>query len=220
MIMISEVPFYGMRPFVHLLLSGVFERFPKLKFVITEGSAASVAAIVKQLDPIIAMVRKGEIGELKYTAENALPRSATEYFQQNVWIGASFPGLADVEVRKSMGPDRFMWGSDYPHDEGTGPYTREAPAPGVQPGRRGRAARHPRRQRGEALRLRPRRARAAGRAVRADGRAEIAQPLDALPDDANEALLRVKRQQDETRRLTRPSTFSRTCVSCGGHVPP
>ena len=37
MIMISEVPFYGMRPFVHLLLSGVFERFPRLKFVITEG---------------------------------------------------------------------------------------------------------------------------------------------------------------------------------------
>ena len=72
MIMISEVPFYGMRPFVHLLLSGVFERFPKLKFVITEGSAASVAAIVKQLDPIIDNVRKGEIGELKYTAENAL----------------------------------------------------------------------------------------------------------------------------------------------------
>ena len=27
--------------------------------------------------------------------------------------------------RKSMGSDRFMWGSDYPHDEGTGPFTRE-----------------------------------------------------------------------------------------------
>ena len=24
-----------------------------------------------------------------------------------------------------MGADRFMWGSDYPHDEGTGPFTRE-----------------------------------------------------------------------------------------------
>ena len=43
-----------------------------------------------------------------------------------MWVGASFPGLADVEVRTSMGPDRFMWGSDYPHDEGTGPYSREA----------------------------------------------------------------------------------------------
>ena len=24
-----------------------------------------------------------------------------------------------------MAPDRFMWGSDYPHDEGTGPFTTE-----------------------------------------------------------------------------------------------
>ena len=24
-----------------------------------------------------------------------------------------------------MGEDRFMWGSDYPHDEGTGPFTTE-----------------------------------------------------------------------------------------------
>jgi hypothetical protein len=24
-----------------------------------------------------------------------------------------------------FGVERFMWGSDYPHDEGTGPYTRE-----------------------------------------------------------------------------------------------
>ena len=24
-----------------------------------------------------------------------------------------------------LGLDRFMWGSDYPHDEGTAPFTRE-----------------------------------------------------------------------------------------------
>ncbi|HQV56885.1 MAG TPA: amidohydrolase family protein, partial [Ilumatobacteraceae bacterium] len=42
MIMISEVGFYGQRAFVHMLLSGVFERFPRLKFVMTEGSAAAI----------------------------------------------------------------------------------------------------------------------------------------------------------------------------------
>jgi predicted TIM-barrel fold metal-dependent hydrolase len=125
MIMISEVPFYGMRPFVHMLLSGVFERFPRLKFVMTEGSAASFPPLLEQLDRIIAMVRKGEIGELKYTAENALPRSATEYFQQNCWVGASFPGPEDWAARTAMAPGRFMWGNDYPHDEGTSPFTQE-----------------------------------------------------------------------------------------------
>ncbi len=108
-----------------MLLSGVFERFPRMKFVITEAGAAAFPPMLKQLDQNIANVRKGEIGELKYTSENSLPRSATEYFQQSVWVGASFPGPADWAASKTLGPDRFMWGNDYPHDEGSGPYTRE-----------------------------------------------------------------------------------------------
>jgi predicted TIM-barrel fold metal-dependent hydrolase len=125
MIMISEVGFYSLRPFVHMLLSGVFERFPRMKYVITEAGAAMFPPLLKQLDQNIANIRKGEIGELKYTAENALPRSASEYFQQSVWLGASFPGPADWKASKYLGPNRFMWGNDYPHDEGSGPYTRE-----------------------------------------------------------------------------------------------
>ena len=126
MIMIAEVPFYGIRPFVHMLLSGVFERFPRLRFVITEASAAAFPPLLKQLDGVVANVRKGEIGELKYTSDNALPRSATEYFQQSCWVGASFPGPADWAAHTALGPDRFMWGNDYPHDEGSGPYSKEA----------------------------------------------------------------------------------------------
>ncbi len=125
MIMITEVAFYGSRAFVHMLLSGVFERFPRLKFVMTEGSAAAIPPMLDHMDGIIASVRQGEIGELKYTAENALPRSATEYFNQNCWVGSSFPGPADAAAREQMPAGRFMWGSDYPHDEGTPPYTRE-----------------------------------------------------------------------------------------------
>src|SRR3546814_19428608 len=52
-------------------------------------------------------------------------RSATEYVHQNVWMGVSTPGAADLAVRHEIGIDRFMWGSDYPHDEGSHPYTRE-----------------------------------------------------------------------------------------------
>jgi predicted TIM-barrel fold metal-dependent hydrolase len=125
MIMISEVPFYSQRPFVHLTLGGVFERYPRLKFVMTEMGAAWIPPLLKQLDGIIAMVRKGEIGELKYTDENSLPRSATEYFQQSCWVGASFPGPEDWAARTTLAPGRFMWGNDYPHDEGTSPFTQE-----------------------------------------------------------------------------------------------
>ena len=114
-----------MRPFVHMLLSGVFERFPRLKFVFTEGGASWLPETLRHLDYVIKNVQKGSIGELKYTEDQAVPRTATEYFRQNVWMGVSFPKPDDLEVREIMGPDRFMWGSDYPHDEGTLPYTRE-----------------------------------------------------------------------------------------------
>ena len=103
----------------------MFERFPRLKFVITEGSAAGLPPTLEQLDRVIGNVQAGAIGELKYRAEDAVPKLASEYFAQNCWIGASFPKPSDVEVAKMIGPDRFMWGSDYPHDEGTPPFTRE-----------------------------------------------------------------------------------------------
>jgi hypothetical protein len=82
--------------------------------------------LLKQLDGVLAGVRdKGSIGELRFKPEHVLPRSATEYFNQNVWMGVSFPGIADIAAARELGIDRFMWGSDFPHDEGTHPYTRE-----------------------------------------------------------------------------------------------
>ncbi len=123
---INEVSFYSQRPFVHMLLGGVFERFPKLKFVITEAGAAWVPPLLARLDDTIIKIRDtGATGEIRYREGDKLQLTATEVFQQNVWMGVSQPGPADAAVRTVMGPDRFMWGSDYPHDEGTYPFTRE-----------------------------------------------------------------------------------------------
>ena len=50
--------------------------------------------------------------------------SASEYFQQNVWLGVSMPKLADAAAaRTRLGIGKIIWGSDYPHDEGTNPYS-------------------------------------------------------------------------------------------------
>jgi hypothetical protein len=39
----------------------------------------------------------------------------------------SFPGPADARAaRETVGIDKVMWGSDYPHDEGTWPFSRQA----------------------------------------------------------------------------------------------
>jgi predicted TIM-barrel fold metal-dependent hydrolase len=123
---INEVSFYSQRPFVQLMLSGVFERFPRLKFVMTETGCAWVIPLLRRLDQVVASIRDtGETGEIKYSKEHVLPRLPSEYFHQNVWMGVSFPAPEDVAARDFLGPDRFMWGSDYPHDEGTHPYTKE-----------------------------------------------------------------------------------------------
>ena len=45
---------------------------------------------------------------------------------RNCWAGVSFPSPVEAAARHDIGVDRFMWGSDYPHDESTFRDTREA----------------------------------------------------------------------------------------------
>lgn len=126
LLFITEVSFYSQRPFVQLLLSGVFERFPGLKFVMTEMGCAWLPPMLRHFDRTLEQIRAtGRTGELAYSDESKLPRSATEYFQQSCYVGVSQPGPDDAKARHKIGLDRFMWGSDYPHDEGTAPFTRE-----------------------------------------------------------------------------------------------
>jgi predicted TIM-barrel fold metal-dependent hydrolase len=123
---ITEAGFYSQRPLVQFILGGVFERFPRLKFVITETGCAWVPPLLKTLDATIDQIRKtGQTGEIRYGDEHKLERLASEYFAQNVWMGVSQPRPGDIAVRAQIGMERFMWGSDYPHDEGTYPFTRE-----------------------------------------------------------------------------------------------
>jgi predicted TIM-barrel fold metal-dependent hydrolase len=190
-LMIAEVPFYSQRPLQQLLLGGVFERFPDLKFVITEAGCAWVPLLLKRLDYLLAGIRKNRaIGELRFSDDMVLPLSATEYFERNVWVGVSQPSPDDAAVMLASGRDHFMWGSDYPHDEGTGPFTREhlrllfhsTPEPTLRGFLAGTAARlydfdlDALEPLGDQF----------GPTVD-----EIATPLDRLPDRPNEALLKA-----------------------------
>jgi predicted TIM-barrel fold metal-dependent hydrolase len=122
---ITEVMFYSQRPLVQMLLSGVFERFPRLKFVITELGCAWVPPLLEQLDSVMKRMSSGKTGELRFNSDIFLPMLPSEYFARNCWVGVSQPRALDAQIRTQLGPDRFMWGNDYPHEEGTGPFTRE-----------------------------------------------------------------------------------------------
>ncbi len=126
-IWIAEVTYYCQAGFRHLIMSGVFERFPKLKYVLTESGCAWAPALLQQLDHIHMGFQRGAIGEMNYDGmEWVLKKTPTEYAQQNIYYGASFPSLADLAGIEEIGADRVLWGNDYPHYEGTFPYNLES----------------------------------------------------------------------------------------------
>ena len=113
---ISEVDMWAQRPFTALLWSGVFEKHPSLKLVFTEAGCAWIIEHLRRLEfkadnPIFAHFTKN------------LSLTPTEYFQRNCYIGASFLPRHEVGYRYEIGVDKLMWGSDYPHMEGTWPNT-------------------------------------------------------------------------------------------------
>ena len=191
LLFIAEFAYFAQRPFLHLLMSGVFERHPNLTFVMTEMGAYWLPPLLRRLDLSIARIRDtGSTGELRYGDESILPKVASEYFQSNCYVGISSPKAPDVEAMLEVGLDRFMWGSDYPHDEGTQPFTQRTPAAAVRRLARGPHAAVPRRQCG-----RPSTASTSTRWHRSlrsgvPRSTRSAKPLVDLPEDANEALVR------------------------------
>jgi predicted TIM-barrel fold metal-dependent hydrolase len=123
---VMETGFFANRALWHLVLSGVFDRFPRLRLVLTEQGAAWVLPVLKKMDNIWDYMQRGRLGELDVPEGAMTERRPSEYFHENVWLGASFPSPEEAATFSEIGIDRILWGSDYPHDEGTYPHTRES----------------------------------------------------------------------------------------------
>ena len=123
-IRLVETKFFSTRSYGQLLLSGVFERFPKLKYIITEAGCAWVPETLRTLDWTWGRVRAGVAGEFQFAKEAATPEPPSFYAKRNCWYGASSPSPMEIAERDVIGTDRILWGSDYPHYEGTYPHTR------------------------------------------------------------------------------------------------
>ncbi len=118
-IYISEVAFWVSRPLTFLIWAGVFELFPKLRVAITEGTAAWVPSFLEMLDQR-ATTHAGSAKLGDFTSH--LKMKPSEYFARNVRIG-SMGHRHEIEKRYEIGIGVLMWGSDYPHPEGSWPET-------------------------------------------------------------------------------------------------
>jgi len=122
-IYLAEVVWWTHRPIAHLLFSGAFERFPGLKFVVTEGASYWVADMKWKWDQYLGGGHTTK--KMAALMKGILSRLPSEYFGENIFVGASTMSKEEIRRRHTIGCDVVMWGTDYPHPEGTWPNTVE-----------------------------------------------------------------------------------------------
>ena len=183
-----------------MIFAGVFERHPGLKLVITETPGSWFTTTADELDGVYSWYEAKREEPLNKALFEQVPRRPSEYMAQNVFFGASFASPLEVEQAVLHGIDtQLLWGSDYPHLEGTFVY-QDGPRPAVgdpavapqhlQQRARSRDAPHGRWQRHR--RLQPRRRRPSG--DRSQHRRpdidELSTPIDAVPAGASATAFR------------------------------
>ena len=122
-IYVSEVMWWLYRPLTFMIWGGVFERFPRLKAMIVEGG--TMFMLLPWLKLMDFQYHEGEISAKLGDFKSHLPMPPSAYFNRNVGIGASCVKRPDLDLREQIGLEKIMWGSDFPHPEGTWPHTQE-----------------------------------------------------------------------------------------------
>ena len=122
-IYVTEVTWWPARPLWFMLWSGVFERYPNLRFGVTEAGCWWLPALLWFWDRLFL----GQKGTEKLGADpfrGAVSMPPSDYVDRNCFIGASNTKRRELGMRYEIGVDNIMWGNDFPHPEGTWPNTR------------------------------------------------------------------------------------------------
>jgi predicted TIM-barrel fold metal-dependent hydrolase len=124
-VFMMENPWLGRRGIWQLIFSGAFDRHPKLKLVLTELPGSWWELTVRDMDAIYHNPMTRRVRE-------HVKKEPSDYMASNVFMGASFQSRQEAEMAVVSGfDDRLMWGSDYPHPEGTWLYTENPDDPSL-----------------------------------------------------------------------------------------
>jgi predicted TIM-barrel fold metal-dependent hydrolase len=124
-----EVTWWAHRSLWHLIFAGVLERHPELQFVFTEQGTAWIPETLGTLDYFFTRMGTAEGSqELEWgqSVVSGLSMRPSEYWARQCHVGSSFMRPAEAAMRHAVGVDKIMWGSDYPHREGSYPFSNEA----------------------------------------------------------------------------------------------
>lgn len=112
----TETTFGGQRVVMKLVASGVLDRHPNLKVLVAEGGATWV--------PFIADRMEEGYRQHAMAVRPKLRRSPREIIYSQVYASFQHDATA-VAAASAMGYRNVLWGSDYPHMEGTYGHTQE-----------------------------------------------------------------------------------------------
>jgi len=96
-----------------IMMGGVFDRFPKLRLMLSEIYGDWLGPTFKYLDEQFELNRE----------HIAAKRKPSEYYKAHCMNGLSFVRRCEVDLRHDLGVERLAFGRDYPHGEGTWPNT-------------------------------------------------------------------------------------------------
>ncbi len=102
----------------YLCASGVLQRFPRLQFSVVESGGAWLAWVLESLDQID---KKHHMYQRDIDKLDLLP---SEYFKRQGHVCFMDDAVA-VHNRNFTGTHTIMFGTDYPHHEGTFPHTQK-----------------------------------------------------------------------------------------------
>jgi predicted TIM-barrel fold metal-dependent hydrolase len=106
-----ECTYWPHRPLWFLTLSGVFERHPGLRLMLTEQGSHWVPEMLATMDAMAADPK------FAYSARKQLSMKPSDYFHRQCWLGSSLVRRFEIEQRQAIGVDKMMWGWDFPHIE-------------------------------------------------------------------------------------------------------
>ena len=102
-----------------MILSGVFERYPKLQVGSVENELSWAPNFLDRIDYTYTQrTRKPSWHRFK---EDMLP---SDYFRRNVFMSFQQDALG-IRLRDIIGVDNLLWGSDYPHQDSTFPRSQQ-----------------------------------------------------------------------------------------------
>jgi predicted TIM-barrel fold metal-dependent hydrolase len=133
-------PQEGQMSLVSLITSGLLDEFPKLQFIFTEAGTSFIKPLVQRLDKVLesppvdyddqeAPLSNREltyVGERLRRARALYPahvfleknkKPASYYFKNNFYFTIETEEPELVEAIEFLGAERFLFATDYPHDD-------------------------------------------------------------------------------------------------------